>query len=257
MEIAKRLAKFGIETFYNYVSYLDKDSEVTLLNYGYDGGDSSLGLEGCSDRYRLQLYHHVVSSSSIDIAGKDVLEVGAGRGGGAAYLARVFGPRSYHAVDLSRASVDFCQRRHRLPNLIFSRQDAESLEIEDCSVDAVINIESSHNYPSLDRFLRQVYRVLRTGGHFLYADLRSTHRTSALHSILDEIGFKVIRNENIAANVVSALDKDNDEKLKLLQRSVPRALLGPMKVFAGVRDTPVYAKLKSGEMAYFNLSLRK
>jgi ubiquinone/menaquinone biosynthesis C-methylase UbiE len=125
------------------------------------------------------------------------------------------------------------------------------------SVDAVINIEPSHNYPSIDRFLRQAYRVLRTGGRFLYADLRSSHRMSALHSLLDGIGFKVVRDENIVANVVSSLDKDNDEKLKLLQRSAPRALLGPMKVFAGIRDTSLYSKLKSGEMAYFNLSLRK
>jgi ubiquinone/menaquinone biosynthesis C-methylase UbiE len=249
------IAKLGVESLYNYIGYLDKESKVTLLNYGYDGEDVSL--DDCVDRYRLQLYHHVVSSSSVDIAGMDVLEVGAGRGGGAAYLARHFGPGSYHAVDLSRGAIRSCQRHHQVPNLTFSRQDAENLNIEDSAVDAVINIESSHNYPHIDRFVRQVYRVLRTGGHFLYADLRSSNRMTALLTLLDETGFRTIKSENIASNVVSALDKDSDEKLKLLKGSVPRVLLGPMKAFAGIRDTSVYSRLKSGEMAYFNLSLRK
>jgi SAM-dependent methyltransferase len=44
------------------------------------------------------------------------------------------------------------------------------------SFDAVINVEASHCYPSLPRFLAEVARVLRPGGHFLYADVRRCHQ---------------------------------------------------------------------------------
>ena len=49
--------------------------------------------------------------------------------------------------------------------------DAESLPFGDEMFDAVVNVESSHCYGSTPAFLAQVKRVLRCGGHFLFADL--------------------------------------------------------------------------------------
>ena len=44
------------------------------------------------------------------------------------------------------------------------------------SYDAVVNVEASHLYPDVPRFLAEVARVLRPGGHFLYADFRRRQR---------------------------------------------------------------------------------
>jgi ubiquinone/menaquinone biosynthesis C-methylase UbiE len=44
----------------------------------------------------------------------------------------------------------------------------------DASFDAVINVESSHCYPSMGRFLSEVHRVLRPRGSLLFADLRTS-----------------------------------------------------------------------------------
>jgi SAM-dependent methyltransferase len=49
--------------------------------------------------------------------------------------------------------------------------DAEALPFDDGSFDAVINVESSHNYPDLAKFLSEVARVLRPGGHFSHVDV--------------------------------------------------------------------------------------
>jgi ubiquinone/menaquinone biosynthesis C-methylase UbiE len=46
----------------------------------------------------------------------------------------------------------------------------EKLPFPDESFDAVINVEASHAYPQLSRFLGEVARVLHPGGHFFYAD---------------------------------------------------------------------------------------
>ena len=59
-----------------------------------------------------------------------------------------------------------------MPGLAFEVGDAERMPFPDASFDAVVNVESSHCYPSMPAFLSEVRRVLRPGGHFLYADLR-------------------------------------------------------------------------------------
>ncbi|QDU31359.1 Phthiotriol/phenolphthiotriol dimycocerosates methyltransferase [Anatilimnocola aggregata] len=58
-----------------------------------------------------------------------------------------------------------------MEGLSFVVGDAENLPFEDDTFDAVVNVESSHCYRSDPAFLAQVRRVLRTGGHVLFADL--------------------------------------------------------------------------------------
>ena len=59
-----------------------------LMNYGYAPltDDTPLVLDPADepDRYALQLYYFVASAGALQ--GKDVLEVGSGRGGGAVFL---------------------------------------------------------------------------------------------------------------------------------------------------------------------------
>ena len=119
-------------------------------------------------RWAIQLYHRV--ATQVDLSGKQVLEVGCGHGGGASYVMRTLGPKSYTGLDLNPAGIAFCRKRHNLPGLDFVQGDAQSLPFPDQSFGAVINIESSNHYTQLSRFLAEVARVLRPGGHFLYAD---------------------------------------------------------------------------------------
>ena len=118
----------------------------------------------------IQLYHRTATQA--DLSGKQVLEVSCGHGGGASYLVRTLHPASYTGLDLNPAGIDFCRKRHNLPGLDFVHGDAENLPFADQSFDAVINVEASHVYPHFPRFLAEVARVLRPGGHFLYADFR-------------------------------------------------------------------------------------
>ena len=123
------------------------------------------------NRYGIQLYHRTATQA--DLSGKQVLEVSCGHGGGASYLVRTLRPASYTGLDLNADGIAFCRKRHNLPGLDFVHGDAESLPFADESFDAVINVEASHGYPDFPRFLAEVARVLRPGGHFLYADFRS------------------------------------------------------------------------------------
>ena len=94
-------------------------------------------------------------------------------------------------VDFSQKAVQFCRDHHQLEGLTFVPGDAEALPFADESFDAVINVESSHCYRSMPAFLGQVQRVLRPGGYFLFADLRTASDSERLHQNLLECGLTV------------------------------------------------------------------
>jgi SAM-dependent methyltransferase len=52
--------------------------------------------------------------------------------------------------------------------------DAEALPFADAEFDAVLNIESSHNYPHLERFFAEAVRVLKPGGYLVHADMMTS-----------------------------------------------------------------------------------
>jgi ubiquinone/menaquinone biosynthesis C-methylase UbiE len=207
------------------------------------------------DRHWIQLYHHV--AGAVDLGGRDVLEVGSGRGGGASYIKRCLKPRRMAGVDLSRHAVLLSRERHRVEGLEFHVGDAEQLPFDANYADAVVNIESSHCYPSFERFLAEVRRVLRPGGYFLYADFRSAENAEAWRNTLRSSGLALLRETDITANVVTALDLDNERKLALIERLVPRPLRASFLDFAAVRGSTLYEDFKSGSCTYRSFVLQK
>ena len=93
--------------------------------------------------------------------GREVLEVGSGRGGGASFVARYLRPSRVVGVDVSPQSVAFCRARHSAPGLSFEVGNAEQLGFAAASFDAILNVESSHCYGDMGAFVREVRRVLR------------------------------------------------------------------------------------------------
>jgi SAM-dependent methyltransferase len=248
------------KSWYELLAGRYRQPEWTFMNYGYaPAGDdgSPLHLEAADEpnRHSLQLYHHV--TGSVDLDGAAVLEVGSGRGGGCAYLARYRGPEAVLGVDLSRQAVEFCRRVQGGPRLSFQEGDAEALPCEESRFDAVVNVESSHCYGSMEAFVREVYRVLKPGGHFLWADMRPAERVEATHRQLAAGGFALIRERRITANVLRALDRMSEERTEMIRRLAPRWAARPIGDFAGVRGTRVYESLASGAVEYVSCVLRK
>ncbi|MCI0397851.1 MAG: class I SAM-dependent methyltransferase [Chloroflexi bacterium] len=247
--------------WYEYISRLDRDAHMLFMNFGYTSLDPAhkplaLSAEEEPHRYPLQLYHHV--ASAIDWTGLDALEVGSGRGGGAAYVMRRFKPRSLTGIDITANAVSFCQRYHVVEGLSFRRGDAESLPFADHSFGVVMNVESSLYYPNVERFFSEVVRVLRPDGYFLYADIRYADEVERWRGQLRDTGLRLSKEENITPNVVRALELDRERRQTLIRRYTPRLLLKPTYHFAGVtgaelaRDRP-----KDGERLYLNFCFRK
>lgn len=238
--------------------------EWAFMNYGFApldfDGDKSSALPALlagdePDRLCIQLYEHALGGA--DLEDLEVLEVGSGRGGGASYLSRYRRPRSVLGVDFSQSAVDLCRRERRGPGLTFVRGDALSLPAPDASFDAVVNIESSHCYESMPRFLSEVHRVLRPGGHFYFADLRDRSAVALLEEQLAHSGLELEAITDITQHVLAALRLDNARKLGLIDTLIPRPLHRPLREFAGTEGTRNYTGFERGTSAYLSARLVK
>jgi SAM-dependent methyltransferase len=231
-----------------------------FMNYGYaplgpDQPGPALLPADEPDRLCIQLYEHALSGT--DLTGQDVLEVGCGRGGGSSYLSRYRAPNSMTGLDFSRNAIDLCQRSRQASGLTFVRGDAQAMPFPDDSFDAVVNIESSHCYGSVETFLSEVRRVLRPGGQFRFADLRSRERAESLHAQLAGSGLAVVTESDITANVLAALRLDNARKLARIDALIPLLFRKPIRTFAGIEGTANYAGFESGSMRYVSAVLTK
>ena len=227
--------------------------EWTFMNYGFAWPDGETAPELASeeepDRFCIQLYHRVVAPGNL--SGKEVLEVGAGRGGGAAFVKSHHHTGQLTAVDFSPQVVSFCQGRHRMAGLVFADGDAERLPFPAASFDAVINVESSHCYGSVPAFLAEVTRVLRPGGIFLYADLREAAEMAVLDGQLRFLpGMRMRETEDLTPGVVAALTADHGHKQQMIDRLIPAGQRAMFREFAGLAGSKIHRHLSDGTLRY-------
>jgi len=238
------------KSFYRIQTRLFNTGDVVFLNIGYEEDPPMAVPLAESDepnRFYIQLYHRTATLA--DLSGKRVLEVGCGHGGGASYLTRTLRPAAYTGLDLNRAAIAFCRKRHKLPNVDFVHGDAEKMPFPDQSFDAVVNVESSAAYPHFSRFLAEVVRVLRPGGHFLYTDLRPASSIAEWEAALAGAPMRMLSHDDINAQVVRGLEKNSQRMLELIGR-MPIGLRGIGREYAGMKGTGFYRAMQSGKYPY-------
>ncbi len=242
---------------YRYLGRHFRSPEWTFMNWGYaalgsvDGGDGhtrELDPVDEADRYETQLYDRVASQA--DLSENTVVEVGCGRGGGAAWVARALGPDRVIGLDFSPSNIDFCRERHAEPNLEYRVGDAEALELADASVDVVLNVESSHCYASMPQFLSEVTRVVRPGGELLWADFRPPETLGEAPDWLTANGWEQLALDDITDHVVRALDLMVPRRRRLIREQAPRLLWGALEQFAAFPGSRHYEELRTRERTY-------
>jgi SAM-dependent methyltransferase len=252
---------------YEVISMRGRTAE--FMNYGYVPLDEELtGDSAIEAEVRGRLYLAV--AGAVDLAGKDVLEVGSGRGGGAALVFERLKPRSLTGLDSAYGAVRFSRARYDRPGLDFLVGDAEALPFADGSFDTVLNVESCHCYPDIPQFLRESRRVLRPGGHLLLADFRTLSSVprsdqrrwaqqdvAAFRRQLSESGMRIVEEEDIAQNVSRALELMTPSVRERVERTVPRPLRRLALEFQGVEGSDVHRVFASGESAYLRFVLER
>lgn len=244
--------------WYPFLTRRLRGEEVLFLNYAFET-DPPVGLRLDADdepnRACIQLYHHVATQA--DWQGKDVLEVSCGHGGGASWLTRTLKPASYTGLDLNPAGIAFCQRRHQVPGLTFQQGDAQKLPFADASLDIVINVEASHCYPDFPGFPDEVARVLKPGGHFLYADFRFSDQLAEWESTIANAPLRIVQTRDIRAEVLRGMEINASRSEALICQRLPKFLHSLGRDFAGLPGSRVYEALRARELSYRSWCFQK
>jgi ubiquinone/menaquinone biosynthesis C-methylase UbiE len=230
-----------------------------FMNYGYTPDANEPPVPAPDDpkiqKFPMQMYHYLAAKA--ELRGKQVLEVGSGRGGGARHVAGAFQPASYTGMDIAQSAVDLSNKIHRLPNLRFVRGSAEAIPLPDNSIDVVLNVESCHAYGSVDKFLSEVRRVLRPGGYLLLVDFRDVKNMDLLRTQLENSGLELLEEKDIAPNVVRAMEAEDDVKKERIRKLFPAKWQNLFGEFAGVVGSRIHTNLKTGARLYHRFIMRK
>jgi len=246
--------------WHNLMLKLDKDKSDLFMNYGYaskNGEFEHLKLkpEDEHNRYFIQLYYFVTRNHSFE--NSRVLEVGSGRGGGAAFLTKYKKPNEYVAMDISENTINFCNKHIKVPGLRFVTGEAEKIPFKEIEFDAVVNVESARCYNNIPKFFSEVHRVLKADGRFLFADMIKKEDVAGMKKMLTDAGFVILDETDIRENVVLALQHNSERNQMAINKKVPKFLRASFYEFAGVQGTDRYNQFHSTNMNYWSFTLKK
>ena len=259
---AMRLAPSGIRMrmwrgLYQRMARSQTDPSFRFMNYGFTEESELELLDGDEpDRLFIQLYN--MNIRDVEIEGREILEIGSGRGGGASWIARTYQPKLLLAVDYSAEAVGLSKEWFsEQENLEFKEGNAQDLPLSEESFDVVYNVESSHCYSNIPDFLSEVFRVLRPGGKFCWTDMRDSKTMERMHDQFLSTGFSIELRADVTGNVVDALDLIDHGRREMIRQSAPASLRKSFETFGGVPGTPIYGALKSGKIQYYRYLLSK
>ena len=124
------------------------------------------------------------------------------------------------------------------------------LPFEPDSFDVVVNVESSHCYPSTKTFMKQAARVLRPGGFLYWTDIRHDEQYKEVDPAMEAAGFEIVDSENITPHVLAAMIRMSGARMSLIQRYLPGFISGIGKDFAGTENSYIRTRLESGQTRY-------
>ena len=108
---------------------------------------------------------------------RTVLDIATGTGDFAILAAKMLKPDKLVGADISEGMMEIGRQKvehEGLSDIIsFKKEDCLKLSFNDCTFDAVTAAFGIRNFADLDQGLREMCRVLRTGGHLSIVELTS------------------------------------------------------------------------------------
>lgn len=251
----------------------DHSQRPTLWNrfYAVDWGETATNNYGFApaagdhpQRFQHQMYRELLTRLDLpaDASKPKLLEVSCGRGGGLnALLAAAPGKFDATGLDVAASAVDFCRRTHgERDDLRFVEGNALALPFADNSFDILLNVEASNDYGDRAQFFREVARVLKPEGTFLYTDTFRPGRADEMKREIAAAGFRA-EFDDITANVAEACRLDSPRRRDVIRRHAP--LLGRMFFrrqldnYAAVEGTKKYRAFAEGRREYLMTAATK
>jgi SAM-dependent methyltransferase len=218
-----------------------------FLNYGYVPTDSNnessfIIREGTFNANSVRLVLEVIGS--LDLNDRTIVEIGCGRGGNSRLVAEKFSAQVI-GIDMSSEAIDFCRKTHLDNSTDFRVGDALNIPLEDGSCDAVLNVESSHSYGNLPKFLSEVRRICRPGAWFLHTDFLSPEDWDYVRSRLQALSFVTENDRDITANVLASRDQASNNWAQVYGDGNAR-----VANFLALPGSAIYEQLRAGLLEY-------
>ncbi|BBY80640.1 class I SAM-dependent methyltransferase [Mycolicibacterium pulveris] len=241
----------GWRSFYNKLSRRLEEVGVAdssfFLNYGYlptDANNESVFdiRDGTFNANSVRLVLEVVGP--VDLNNRTIVEIGCGRGGNSALVAEKFDGEVI-GIDMSSEAIAFCNKAHAKHAIDFKVGDALNLPLPDEFCDAVLNVESSHSYGNLPKFLNEVRRICRSGAWFLHTDFLSPDDWDYVRMRLASLGFVTESDRDITANVLASRDQASSNWAQVYGDGNAR-----VANFLALPGSAIYEQLRAGLLEY-------
>ncbi|WNV91674.1 class I SAM-dependent methyltransferase [Umezawaea sp. Da 62-37] len=199
-----------------------------FINFGYWRGVRLDGDLTLPQRIASQQALYDLLLDLLDVAGARVVEVGCGRGHGAASALRR-GPELVRGVDLMPEQVARAAAAHHDERLAFVEGSASALPFDDGAFDRLLSVEAAQHFEDVAGFAREAHRVLVPGGRLAVTSffanrpgagpqiarllatfengLDLAHPIGAVLADLRTAGFVDVAAENIGEHVWPGLDR--------------------------------------------------
>ncbi|CAF1410232.1 unnamed protein product, partial [Adineta steineri] len=234
-------------------------NELQFMNWGYaDLGEHS---DDNTGYYSKKLYQQVLAN--ITLTAQNTLEVGCGRGAGAAWCVRTYAPCSYVGIDPSRDVINLCEQCYStIPRLSFMIADPKThLPFQNESMDVVLSIETTNIFDEIvavKKFVDEVIRVLTPNGHFLWCGLCNVDGSSVLIDYLTANDAFIIKEKvNITRNVLHALDIQSNSRTDFIDCYIQPADQEYYRLLAGLPGTQLYNNMQQGRAEYWRVVFHK
>lgn len=261
---SSRTVKEKVKNIYRNMSryYEEKkmSKAIVFLNQGYVPNDNK--------QYAVITTEHILLNKNcvkmllevignVDLNDLKICDIGCGKGGNITNISKYFNPSLILGIDISIENIKFCVKNSKNNKNVFCVGDAEALPFKRDFFDVILNIESSYNYPDKYLFYKEVAKVLKMQGYFLYADFFDTSELAHMEEFLFKSGFSILRNQDITSNVILSIDKsakNNEHFMREFYDSLDKESLN--RITAGPGST-FYNDMKNGKKQYKILCLKK
>jgi ubiquinone/menaquinone biosynthesis C-methylase UbiE len=193
-----------VQEFNEYNSFLSK--RVAFFNHGYYPMQFDSG-EFWAPSESLYYYTFAKALEHLNAKPENALDVGGGRGSGAYYLKQKFKDVNFSVADITAKNYEFCLENYGNEIQCFN-QDAQYLDFPSEHFDCITNVESSHYYVEMEKFIFGVENLLKPNGVFAICDTRDVRDWEVGYLtyrkwIEDNTTLRLVHDEDISENVLA------------------------------------------------------